>query len=227
VSTEETKTRRTRLRRYPDRGRWDRETLYAILDEGLICHVGFVDDGQPFVIPTAYARHGDEIYLHGSAASRMMRLAAEGAPLCVTVTLVDGIVLARTAFNHSFNYRSVVVLGTATQIQSPERKEEALRHFTERLVPGRWRDVRPPTPEEIKQVTMLSLPIQEASAKVRTGPPGDAGDELEFRTWAGVIPFRIFALPPLPDPRLEPGLAPPGYALDYPRLPSGPEPRRD
>ena len=214
----ETATERTRLRRYPARGHYDRETTDRVLDEGIICHLGFVHDGQPFVIPTAYARLGDEIVVHGSAASRMLRVLKDGLPVCLTVTLVDGIVLARTAFNHSFNYRSVLVLGTAREITDPERKLAALRAFTERLVRGRWADVRPPTTQELQATSVLALPIEEASVKIRQGPPGDAGDELEFETWAGVIPFELRALPPIPDPRLPAGTEPPSYATAYPLL---------
>lgn len=216
----ELQTERTRLRRFPKRGRYDRASVYAILDAGILCHMGFVHDGRPFVIPTAYARIGDEIYLHGSAASRALRVLEHGLPVCVTVTLMDGIVLARTAFNHSFNYRSVVVLGVARPIEGEREKEEALRGFTERIVPGRWKDVRPPTSQELRATSVLALPIEEASAKIREGPPGDAGDELEFRTWAGVVPFELCARPPIPDPRLDAGLAAPDYARAYPRLPA-------
>lgn len=211
---------RTRVRRLPQRGVYDAATIHAILDEGLVCHVGFVHDGQPFVIPTAYARVGDEIVLHGSAASRTLGVAGGRAPICVTVTHVDGIVLARTAFNHSFNYRSVVVLGVAREIEDEAEKLEALRALSERLVPGRWVDVRPPTTQELRATSVLALRIDEASAKIRQGPPGDAGDELEFQTWAGVIPFETRALPPIPDPRLAPGTPVPAYASAYPRLPS-------
>ena len=215
----ELQTEQTRLRRFPKRGRYDRASVYAILDAGILCHMGFVHEGRPFVIPTAYARIGDEIYLHGSAASRALRVLEQGLPVCVTVTLMDGIVLARTAFNHSFNYRSVVVLGVARAIEGEREKEEALRGFTERIVPGRWKDVRPPTSQELRATTVLALPIEEASAKIREGPPGDAGDELEFKTWAGVVPFELCARAPIPDPRLEAGLAAPDYARAYPRLP--------
>lgn len=211
-------TRRTRLRRFPKRGSYDRESVHRVLDAGLVCHLGFVAEGQPFVIPTAYARIGECVYVHGSAASRALRALRGGAPVCITVTLVDGLVLARTAFNHSFNYRSVVVLGVAEEVAEPAEKERALRAFTERLVPGRWDDVKPPTKEEMAATSVLALPIREASVKERAGPPGDAGDELLFRTWAGVIPFELCAGPPIPDPRLDAGLEPPAYARRYPRL---------
>lgn len=217
--TDELQTERTRLRRFPKRGHYDRATIDAILDAGIICHLGFVHDGQPFVIPTAYARIGERLLLHGSAASRAMRALEGGLPACVTVTHVDGIVLARTAFNHSFNYRSVVVLGVATPVEDAEEKRAALRGFTERIVPGRWNDVRPPTEQELRATTVLALPIDEASAKIREGPPGDDGEELEFRAWAGVVPFELCARPPIPDPRLAPDIPTPEYALPYPRLP--------
>ena len=211
-------TRRTRVRRFPKRASYDRESVYRVLDAGIVCHLGFVADEQPVVLPTAYARIDDHIYFHGSAASRGLRLLRAGAPMCLTVTLVDGIVLARTAFNHSFNYRSVVVLGVARDIVDPAEKEHALRAFTERLVPGRWNDVRRPTAEEIAASSVLALPIEEASVKERSGPPGDAGDELLYRAWAGVIPFELCAGDPIPDPRLDADLAAPDYALRYPRL---------
>ncbi|RIL07802.1 MAG: pyridoxamine 5'-phosphate oxidase family protein [Proteobacteria bacterium] len=217
--TDDLQSERTRLRRFPKRGHYDRATIDAILDAGIVCHLGFVHEGQPFVIPTAYARIGDRLLLHGSAASRAMRALEGGLPACVTVTHVDGIVLARTAFNHSFNYRSVVVLGVATTVEDLDDKREALRGFTERIVPGRWNDVRPPTAQELRATTVLTLPIDEASAKIREGPPGDEGDELEFRAWAGVVPFELCARPPIPDPRLAPDIPTPKYALAHPRLP--------
>ena len=168
-----TPNERTRIVREPQRGVYDRETIYKILDEGMVCHVGFCTDGQPFVIPTLYARVGDAIYFHGSAASRMLRGASEGANVCVTVTLTDGIVLARSVFNHSMNYRSVVALGKATLVDKPDEKLEALRAFTEKILPGRWDDARQPNEKELKATSILRLPLTEASAKVRVGPPED------------------------------------------------------
>lgn len=215
-------TPRTKLRRFHQRGNFDRETIYAILDEGLICHMGFLDDsGQPFVIPTAYARVDDELYIHGSAASRTLRALSGGVPVCVTVTLTDGIVLARTAFNHSFNYRSVVVLGEATPVTDPDEKLHRLARLTDRLVPGRWDHVRAPTRQELKATSLLRMPIDEASAKVRSGPPGDEGEDLEHDTWAGVIPLAMAILPPVPDPRLPPDYPLPEYVATYSRPTSG------
>src|SRR5262245_30842107 len=167
------KTDRTTLKRLPKRGHYEHDTVYAILDEGFICHVGFVFEGKPFVIPTGYARAGDKLYIHGSQASRMLRTLAEGIDVCVTVTLVDGLVLARSAFHHSINYRSVVVFGRAIRLDDPAEKNEALLAFSEQVIRGRWDDVRVPTEDELKQTTVLCLPLAEASAKIRTGPPID------------------------------------------------------
>jgi nitroimidazol reductase NimA-like FMN-containing flavoprotein (pyridoxamine 5'-phosphate oxidase superfamily) len=208
-------TPRTRLKRYHERGDHSRAGIYAILDEGLICHMGFVVDGQPFVIPTAYARHEDQLYLHGSAASRALRTLSTGVPVCVTVTLTDGIVLARSAFNHSFNYRSVVVLGVATPVDDPDEKELALSRFTDRLVPGRWEDVRKPTPLELKATSLLTLPIDEASAKIRTGPPGDDEVDLAHPCWAGVIPLGMEAGTPIPAVDLSADQQTPDYVSDF------------
>lgn len=207
-------SRRVRVRRLPDRGRYDRAAVDAILDEALACHLGFVHDGQPYVVPTLHARAGDRVYVHGSAASRALRTVSGGVPACLTATLVDGVVLARTIFNQSINYRSVMVLGTATPVADPDEKLAALERFSEQVVPGRWADARGPTAQELKATTILWLPLDECSAKVRTGPPGDEGDDLELDVWAGVVPLRLEALPPVPDPRLRAGLAPPAYALD-------------
>jgi hypothetical protein len=211
------KTARTRLRRFPSRGHYDRETIYRILDEGLICHLGFVRDGMPFVVPTAYGRVGDAVYVHGSAASRALRVLKAGGPVCLSVTLTDGIVLARTSFNHSFNYRSVTILGVAEEVVEPEEKTAALARLTEQLVPGRWADVRWPTPLELKATSILRLPIEEASAKIRTGPPGDEGEELDIPCWAGVIPLELRPLPPIPDPKLRAAIDPPAYVRAYTR----------
>src|SRR5246127_1475260 len=186
-------TERTRVVREPQRGVYDRETIYRILDEGMVCHVGFSVDGQPFVIPTLYARVGDAIYFHGSAASRMLRGAAGGMPVCITVTLTDGLVLARSVFNHSMNYRSVVALGTATLIGEPGEKLTALRAFTEKLIPGRWEDARQPNEQELKATSILKLPLNEVSAKVRTGGVEDDGADYALSVWAGIIPLRLGA----------------------------------
>jgi uncharacterized protein len=201
-------TTRTRLRRYPVRGVFDRAAIYRVLDEGFVCHVAFVVDGQPYAIPTGYGREGDVLYLHGSAASRMMTSLAEGLDVCVTVTLVDGLVLARSAFNHSMNYRSVVVLGRARLVDDPARKIAALRALTNHIVPDRWDALRPATDQEIAATTVLALPIDEASAKVRSGPPKDEGEDLAWPVWAGVVPMSLLCDDPVPDAQLAPGVAP-------------------
>jgi nitroimidazol reductase NimA-like FMN-containing flavoprotein (pyridoxamine 5'-phosphate oxidase superfamily) len=211
------KTERTTLRRLPARGFYDRELVYAILDEGLICHVGFAVEGRQFVIPTGYARAGDQLYIHGSQASRMLRNLKSGIDVCLTVTLLDGLVLARSAFHHSMNYRSVMVFGPATMIEERAEKLAALVTFSEHIIPGRWNDVREPTEQELKATTVLSLPLQEVSAKVRTGPPLDDEDDYALPVWAGVIPTQLEAKEPIPDPRLEGGVQVPGYALEYRR----------
>ena len=197
---------RTRVRREPQRGRYDRETIDAILDEALVCHLGFVHDGHPYVIPTLFARNGDEVFVHGSSASRMLRTLAGGIDACLTVTLIDGLVLARSVFNHSVNYRSVVVLGRAEPV---EDKEPALLAFTEKLLPGRWDEVRAPTALELKATSVLRLPLDEASAKVREGPPKDDEEDYDWPVWAGVIPLESSWGDPVPDPRLGPGFAVP------------------
>src|SRR3984885_1941100 len=184
-------TPRLRVIREAERGVYDREVAYQILDEGFLCHVGFVADGQPFVIPTSYGRKDDSLYVHGSAASRMLRQMKEGVPVCVTVTLLDGLVLARSVFNHSMNYRSVVVLGKATLIDDPAEKIEALRLLSEPIIPGRWADSRQPNERELKATSILRVPIEEFSAKVRIGPAIDDEDDYSFPTWAGVIPLEM------------------------------------
>jgi nitroimidazol reductase NimA-like FMN-containing flavoprotein (pyridoxamine 5'-phosphate oxidase superfamily) len=193
------KTARTRLKRIPDRGKYDRDTVYAILDEGLLCHLGFVVDSQPYVIPTSYGRMGDRLYLHGSAASRTLRALGSGIDVCVTVTLADGLVLARSAFHHSFNYRSVLVFGTARPIVDREDKIAALHSFVEHVVPDRWDSIRGPSDQELKATTVLSLALEEASAKVRTGPPLDEQEDYELPVWAGVVPLHSVWGPPVPD----------------------------
>jgi nitroimidazol reductase NimA-like FMN-containing flavoprotein (pyridoxamine 5'-phosphate oxidase superfamily) len=185
---------RTRVRREPHRGRYDRETIDAILDEALVSHLGFAVDGQPFVIPTLHARVGDLVYVHGSAASRMLRGLAGGLPVCLTATLFDGLVLAKSVFNHSVNYRSCVVLGTATRVPDDE-KEAALHALTEQLVPGRWDEVRGPTAQELKATWILALPIEEASAKVREGEPEEEPEDEDLPYWAGVVPVHLAAEP--------------------------------
>ena len=213
-------TQRTKLKRLPKRGSYEREVVNAILDEGFICHVGFVVDGQPYVIPTGYARSGDELYIHGSAASRMLRALSDGVSVCLTVTLVDGLVLARSAFHHSINYRSVIVFGKAIVIEEREQKIEALRVLSEQMIPGRWQDVRAPNEKELAQTLVLMLPLEEASAKIRTGPPLDDEEDYELSVWAGVIPFRTVAEKVIDDPRLPDGIEPPAYAREY-RRPAG------
>jgi uncharacterized protein len=212
-----TPNERTRVVREPQRGVYDRETIYKILDEGMVCHVGFSTDDQPFVIPTLYARVGDAIYFHGSAASRMLRGVSEGANVCVTVTLTDGIVLARSVFNHSMNYRSVVALGKATLVDAQQEKLEALRAFTEKILPHRWDDARQPNEKELKATSILRLPLTEASAKVRVGPPEDDAPDYALPVWAGVIPLRIVAGAPIRDERCDLGISLPAYAADYRR----------
>jgi uncharacterized protein len=204
-------TSRTRVTRLPKRADYSQKTIYSILDAAFICHVGFVVDGQPYVIPTGYGRAGDMLYLHGSAASRMLRTLADGVDVCVTVTLLDGIVLARSAFHHSMNYRSVMILGRASAIDQDEEKAAALRVISEHIVRGRWDDVRKPTAQELKSTAVLALPIAEASAKIRTGPPLDDEEDYALDVWAGVLPLSIQAGEPMADPRLTPGLKAPGY----------------
>ena len=213
-----TPTERTTLKRLPKRGAYEREVVYQILDEGFVCHVGFVADGRPFVIPTAYGRVGDTLYLHGSAASRMLRALAGGIEVCVAVTLVDGLVLARSAFHHSINYRSVMIFGTASAVDGAEEKLEALRAFSEHLVPHRWDEVRAPTQSELRATLVLRLPLVEVSAKVRTGPPLDDEADYELPVWAGLIPLKVVAAAPIPDPRLRPGVEPPSHVRGYARL---------
>jgi nitroimidazol reductase NimA-like FMN-containing flavoprotein (pyridoxamine 5'-phosphate oxidase superfamily) len=210
-------TSRTRVVREADRGVYDRAAAYKILDEGFICHVGFVADGQPFVIPTGYGRIGDNLYIHGSAASRMLRNLDQGVAVCVTVTLLDGLVLARSIFNHSMNYRSVVVLGTATAVSDPAEKLEALRRLSEHILPGRWAESRQPNERELKATLVMRLPITEFSAKVRQGPPIDDEEDYAFPTWAGVIPLEMVAGEPVNDARLMPGQEVPEYAKEYSR----------
>jgi uncharacterized protein len=184
-------TTRTKVKRHPERGAYDRATIDAILDEALICHVGFVADGQPYVIPTIHARDGDTLYLHGSPGSRMLRNLADGVDVCVTVTLLDGLVLARSVYNHSMNYRSVLVLGRARELTDRAEKLHAMERVVENIVPGRWSEARQPNEAEIKGTTILALPIEEASAKIRTGPPRDFDEDLSLPVWAGVIPLDL------------------------------------
>lgn len=209
-----TPTERTQVKRLPKRGVYDKAQVHAILDEGYLCHVGFSLDGQPYVIPTLYVRADERIYFHGSAASRMLRSAGDGAPVCLTVTLVDGFVLARSAFHHSMNYRSVVVLGSARLVTDNAEKREALHAFTNHMVPGRWEEVRQPTDQELKATSVLALELNEVSAKVRTGPPLDDEEDYALPIWAGVVPVQIKFEEPVPDPRVLAGIHP----LDVNRL---------
>jgi nitroimidazol reductase NimA-like FMN-containing flavoprotein (pyridoxamine 5'-phosphate oxidase superfamily) len=210
-------TPRTRLIREHERGVYDRAEVYKILDAGFICHVGFVQDGQPFVIPTAYGRNRDTLYIHGSAASRMLKEVKQGLPVCVTVTLLDGLVLARSIFNHSMNYRSVVILGQASLIEDPAEKLAALRLLSEHIIPGRWQDSRFPNEGELKATTILRLPIEEFSAKVRQGPVVDDAEDMSYPTWAGILPLPVVPGTPIPDEELDAGIPLPNYLKTYVR----------
>lgn len=208
-------TAKTRLKRLPKRGHFERETINSILDEAIVCHVGFVVDGQPYVIPTGFARIGDDLMIHGSSASRMLRSIADGIDVCVTVTLIDGLVLARSAFHHSMNYRSVVILGKAEMVADDDEKNKALEAFTEHIIPGRWADVRWPTELELKATTVLRLPISEASAKIRTGDPIDDDEDYSINVWAGVLPLQLKTGDPVADARLAIGVETPNYVREY------------
>jgi uncharacterized protein len=210
-------TERTRIVREAVRAVYDREAIYKILDEALTCHVGFAADGQPFVIPTMFARVGDAIYFHGSAASRMLRGVSGGLPVCITVTLSDGLVLARSVFNHSMNYRSVVALGKAILIDEPAEKLKALEAFTEKLIPGRWNDARRPNDKELKATSILKLALTEVSAKVRVGDVEEDAPDYELPVWAGVIPLRLLADDPIRDSRCDGAIPTPDYVLRYRR----------
>ena len=206
---------RTRIVREPQRAVYDRETIYKLLDEGFVCHVGFTADGQTFVIPTMFARVGDAIYFHGSAASRMLRGVSEGLKVCVTVTLIDGLVLARSVFNHSMNYRSAVALGQAAIVDEPGEKLQALHAFTEKILPGRWNDARQPNEKELKATSILRLPLTEVSAKVRVGGVEDDAEDYALKVWAGIVPLRLVADAPVRDERCDPSLPTPAYALNF------------
>jgi nitroimidazol reductase NimA-like FMN-containing flavoprotein (pyridoxamine 5'-phosphate oxidase superfamily) len=210
-------TERTTVKRLPLRANYERETVYRILDEGFICHVGFVVDGRPFVIPTGYGRLGDQLYLHGSAASRMLKALREGIDVCVTVTLIDGLVLARSAFHHSMNYRSVVVFGRARVLEDEDEKMKALQAFTDHVMRRRWEESRQPNPKELRATMVLALSLNEASAKIRTGPPIDDEEDYELPVWAGVLPLRMTAGEAVPDPQLSDRIELPQYIRDYRR----------
>jgi nitroimidazol reductase NimA-like FMN-containing flavoprotein (pyridoxamine 5'-phosphate oxidase superfamily) len=206
-------TRRTELRRLPDRGSREWGTITEILDAGTLANVGFCVDGQPFVIPTLYGRDGETLYLHGSAASRTIRELETGVPACVTVTLLDGLVLARSAFHHSMNYRSVVAFGTARKIEDPEQKVRSLRVISEHVLPGRWEEVRKPSEKELKATAVLEFRIEDASAKIRSGPPADDEDDYALPVWAGVLPLELRTGRPIPDSRLLDGVTLPEYLI--------------
>jgi nitroimidazol reductase NimA-like FMN-containing flavoprotein (pyridoxamine 5'-phosphate oxidase superfamily) len=208
-------TKRTELRRIPDRGSHDWGAINQILDAGFLAHVGFCVDGQPFVIPTLYGRDGEKLYLHGSAASRMLRELETGIPACVTVTLVDGLVLARSAFDHSMNYRAVVAFGSARKVADPGQKVKSLRIISEHLIAGRWADVRGPSEKELKATTVLEFSIEEASSKVRSGPPLDDESDYGLPVWAGILPLEMKSRPPIPDDRLIKGVTLPDYVRRY------------
>ncbi len=210
-------TPHTTLKRLPQRGAFDRATVYGILDEAFVCHVGFVVDGQPFVIPTSYGRIGDQLFIHGSAASRMLRNLAQGLPVCVTVTLVDGLVLARSAFHHSINYRSVVIFGTAQLVEDAAEKLNALKAFTEHVIPGRWAEVREPNEQELKGTTVLALPLAEASAKIRSGLPKDDEEDMALPVWAGELPLHTVTGAPVADEFTPAAIPLPDCVLHYDR----------
>ena len=212
-----TPTERTTIHRMPKRAAYDRAGVEAILDEGLYCHLGFAVDGQPYVIPTIHARVDDRLYVHGSSASRMLRSLKTGVPMCVTVTILDGLVLARSAFHHSVNYRSVVVLGVAREVNDPQEKYKALKAVVDHVAPNRWDEVRWPTEQELKATSVLRLPLEEVSAKIRTGPPLDDEEDYLLPCWAGELPLRLTPQLPLPDPRLPPETSVPSYIRSYQR----------
>ncbi len=212
-------TDRTSVRRLGERGRYDRATVHGILDEGLVCHVGFVAGGQPYVIPTLYVRDGETLYFHGSTGSRTLRALTAGADVCLTVTLLDGLVLARSVFHHSVDFRSVMVLGRAEPVRDTTEKRRALRLLVEHVVPGRSADARGPNAKELAATAVLALPLDEVSAKVRSGPPGDEEEDYGLPVWAGVLPLALQAGTPVPDPRLAAGLGPPAYVTGYRRGP--------
>ncbi|MBT8165238.1 MAG: pyridoxamine 5'-phosphate oxidase family protein [Acidimicrobiia bacterium] len=213
-----TDRKRTEVRRLPERGDYDPDLINSILDEALICHVGFVtEQGYPVVIPTIHARSGSTLYLHGSPASRMLRAVKQGADVCVTVTLVDGLVLARAVFHHSMNYRSVVIFGNPREVTDPDEKMRALEVITDHVAHGRWADARHPNDVEFKGTTVLAIEVDEASAKTRSGPPGDDDEDYELPIWAGVVPVATTFGSRIDDPALAGGIDPPGYVTDYHR----------
>jgi len=210
-------TKRTRVKRLPARGRHDRETINAILDEALIAHVAFEKDGEPAVLPTAHWRKGDTLYVHGHSKNAMLR-AAKDSPICVCVTLLDGLVMARSGFHHSINYRSVVIFGKGREVTDPGEKMEALTLFTEKIAPGRWDEIREPTAQELKATMVLAIPIEEASAKIRTGPPVDDEEDYALPVWAGVVPIKTVVGTAVPDDRLPAGTPLPDYIDHFNRM---------
>lgn len=215
--TELQQTSKTKIKRLPIRGNYDQETIYQIIDEALICHVGIVQDGEPFVIPTIHARMGNELILHGAPASRLLKNSGEGHSVCITITHVDGLVLARSAFHHSMNYRSVVIFGKGRVIDDPEEKEKAFNTLVEHIVPGRTKDARKPNEKEIKGTTVVAVPINEASAKIRTGPPVDDEEDLLLPIWAGVLPLTLTPQQPIADKYVLEGVELPNYVINYQR----------
>jgi uncharacterized protein len=212
-----TRTDRTTLSRIPTRAEYDKDIIYQILDEAFICHVGFIFDGKPYVIPTAYTRIDDDLYIHGAPASRMLKVLQSGIETCIVVTLLDGLVLARSAFHHSLNYRSVIIFGLAKLVAEPERKLQILRAFSEHIVRNRWQDVREPNQKELAATTILSVPLQEVSAKIRSGPPLDDDEDMDLPVWAGEIPVKLMAGEPVTATNLVPGVDLPDYARNYSR----------
>jgi hypothetical protein len=208
-------TERSRVKRLHQRAHYDRATIYRILDAGFVCHVGYGIDDHPYVTATSYWRDGDRLYWHGSSASRMLRRLRQEIPVCVNVSLIDGLVLARSGFHSSINYRSVMLFGRATALGDDQEKLQALEAFSERLTPGRWAELRPPTRKELKATTVLAMPIEEAVAKERSGPPGDDEEDYQLDVWAGEVPLRLVAGAPLADPRLKPGIREPDYLEGY------------
>ncbi len=208
---------RSRVKRAPERGIYDKDVIYEIADEALVCHVGFVQDGQPYVIPTTHARDGDSILLHGATSSRLIRHVQEGHPICVTITLLDGLVLARSIYSHSMNYRSVVIFGHGRLIEGDVETLNALEILSEHVMPGRWEDSRKPNPKELKATAVVAISIESASAKVRSGPPNDEDEDYELPIWAGVLPIQQRYLEPVSDPQLDKSVALPDYIRDYHR----------
>jgi hypothetical protein len=205
------KTERTRVRRISDRGHYDQDTIFSIIDEAMICHVGYIQNNNPVVIPTIHARLGNTLYIHGSGASRMLKVISNQNNICVTISLIDGIVLARSAFHHSMNYRSVVIFGSGRKINDPKEKLNALKAVSDHLIPERWDDVRPPNQKELDATTVIAISLEEASAKIRTGPPSDDEDDYKLSVWAGVLPITLIKEELIPDPVLPDKIDIPNY----------------